>query len=437
MNSDSATGRTRKIYRIAEITRLIKLTIEEEFGRVWVEGELSNVSRPASGHIYFTLKDESAQIKAALFRGSQRGLSVDIRDGLQVRVYGEITVYERSGQYQIIVRKVEEAGKGSLQEAFEKLKKKLAEEGLFEPERKQPIPLLPQHVGVATSPTGAAIRDILSVVSRRFPNLHIVIAPVRVQGRGAAAEIAEAIANLNAIGNLDVMIVGRGGGSLEDLWAFNEEIVARAIAGSRIPIISAVGHETDFTISDFTADLRVPTPSAAAELVVGRKEDFEKRIEQASQHLVQTLETRKLELKNRFIAASRSYVFREPQHLVEQSTKHLSSMLDRMTHETRSLLAQQQQRVDELGLRLFHRMELRKGDRKQDLRRLKLQLLALSPRAVLARGYSITRDKEGRIVKSAAQIGTGDKIKTQLTDGTVESEVTDIEVKSKRTTNEH
>lgn len=391
----------RKVYRVSEITRLIRVALENEFGTVWIEGEVSNLRKPSSGHLYFTLKDESAQIQAVLFRGNQAGLRVEVKDGLKVRVYGEISVYEAGGQYQVIVRRVEEAGKGSLQEAFEALKKKLAEEGLFDAARKKPIPLLPRHVGIVTSPTGAAIRDILKVLARRFPNLHIVIAPARVQGEGAAQEIADAIDLLNRRGGLDVMIVGRGGGSLEDLWCFNEEVVARAIVRSRIPVISAVGHEVDFTISDFVADLRAPTPSAAAELVVGQKEAFEKNLRQFSLRLNQSLKRHALELRNRLLAAGRSYVFREPQNLVRQYA----------------------QRIDGLRVKMAHGVELCRKTCAQDVRRLASQLRALSPLAVLDRGFSITRRAGGAVVRSADDVEVGQGLQTQLARGTVESTV--------------
>jgi exodeoxyribonuclease VII large subunit len=302
----------RRIYRVSELTRLIRVALENEFGSIWVEGEISNVHPSTPGHIYFTLKDESAQIKAALFRGDRRAVRVELRDGLKVRVFGEITAYEQRSEYQIIVKQVEEAGLGSLQEAFEKLKKKLAAEGLFDAARKKPLPMLPRRIGIVTSPTGAAIRDILNILTRRFPNLYVLVAPVKVQGEGASAEIAAAIDLLNARGGLDVLIVGRGGGSLEDLWAFNEEVVARAIARSRLPVISAVGHEIDFTISDFVADLRAPTPSAAAELVVRPKADFEKMLSQLAVRLTRGLRQRALEWKNRLLKVERSEVFREP-----------------------------------------------------------------------------------------------------------------------------
>jgi exodeoxyribonuclease VII large subunit len=254
-----------KVYQVSELTRALKALIESSIGSVWIEGEISNLRRPPSGHLYFTVKDATAQISAVLFKGNQRGLTFIPRDGLLVRVQGDVTVYEHGGNYQVIVRQMRESGAGALQARFEALKARLQAEGLFDPSRKKPLPLLPRRVGIVTSPTGAVIRDILNVLGRRFPNLHLMLVPVRVQGAGAAEEVAAAIDLLNERGEVDVMIVGRGGGSMEDLWCFNEEVVARAIARSRIPVISAVGHETDFTISDFVADVRAPTPSAAAE----------------------------------------------------------------------------------------------------------------------------------------------------------------------------
>ena len=413
----------RKIYRVSEITRLIRVALENEFGSLWVEGEISNLRRPASGHLYFTLKDESAQIAAVFFKGGQRGLTFDIKDGLKVRIYGEISVYEASGQYQIIVRKVEEAGKGSLQEAFEALKKKLAAEGLFDESRKKPIPILPRHVGIVTSPTGAAIHDILSILSRRFPNLHIVIAPVKVQGEGAAQEIAAAIDLFNERGGIDVMIVGRGGGSLEDLWCFNEEIVARAIARSQIPIISAVGHEIDFTISDFVADLRAPTPSAAAELMVGQKEAFEETLRQISARLARALRHHAQELKSRLLVASGSYVFREPRNLVRQFAQRIDTIRTAMSRALQAAGHEQRKQLDRFSLRLSHGMVLRTAGLRQDMRRLSSQLKALSPVAVLDRGFSITRLKGGAIVRDAAGVGVGEVLQTQVARGILESKV--------------
>ena len=413
----------RKIYRVGEITRLIRVALENEFGSVWIEGEISNLRRPSSGHLYFTLKDESAQIAAVFFKGAQRGLAFALKDGVKVRMFGEISVYEASGQYQVIVRKVEEAGKGSLQEAFEALKKKLAAEGLFDASRKKPLPVLPRHVGIVTSPTGAAIHDILSVLSRRFPNLHIVIAPVKVQGGEAAGEIAAAIDLFNERGGIDVMIVGRGGGSLEDLWCFNEEVVARAIARSRIPVISAVGHEIDFTISDFVADLRAPTPSAAAELMVGRKAAFEEQLQQVGARLVRCLRERALELRNRVTAAGRSYVFREPRNLVRQFVQHIDALRASLLTGLEGAARERRVRLDSLGLRLAHGVELKTGALRQDVRRIASQLRALSPLAVLDRGFSITRLKGGAIIRDAADVGAGAVLQTQVARGVLESKV--------------
>jgi exodeoxyribonuclease VII large subunit len=415
----------RRTYTVTEITRLIKSTLEGEFGTVWLEGEISNVRRPTSGHCYFTIKDESAQISAVLFRGDQRRLTCRPKDGIQVRVRGEITVYERGGNYQIIVRSMEEGGKGVLQARFEALKEKLQKEGLFAEERKRPIPILPRHVGVVTSRTGAAIRDILNVVSRRFPNLHLLIAPVKVQGEGAAAEIAEAIDDLNRRGGLDVMIVGRGGGSLEDLWCFNEEDVARAISRSRIPVISAVGHEIDFTISDLAADVRAPTPSAAAELVVGRKDDFVERIDALRAGLIRSLRECLLRAKNRLLAAERSYVFREPRNLVGQYLQRLDGLELRMAHEVQGRLRLGRQRLDEIELRMRHRSEMRHRVCLERLRRLESQVKALSPLSVLARGYSVTTDTDGNAIRSAAQVTVGQRVVTRVESGSLESQVTE------------
>ncbi|MEE9165043.1 MAG: exodeoxyribonuclease VII large subunit, partial [Nitrospinota bacterium] len=261
----------RQVYTVTEITRAIKFSLETEFPRVWIEGEISNLRIPSSGHMYLTIKDEESQIKVVMFRSGKSQLKFGPKDGDQVIVKGKITVYEPRGEYQIVIDYMEPKGIGALQLAFQQLKEKLSKEGLFDEELKKSLPLLPQKIGIITSPTGAAVRDILNIIDRRFPNVHILIAPVKVQGEGAAQEIAAAVKDLNKIKGVDVIIVGRGGGSIEDLWAFNEEVVARAIFESEIPVISAVGHEIDFTISDFVADLRAPTPSAAAELVVRDK----------------------------------------------------------------------------------------------------------------------------------------------------------------------
>ena len=430
----TATTPERRVYTVAELTRLVKQTLEDEVGRVWVEGEISNFRRQASGHCYFTLKDERAQLSAVLFAGAQRGVTASLTDGMMVRLYGELSVYEPRGQYQLIVRQVEAGGQGMLMARFEALKRRLQAEGLFDEARKRPLPLLPRHVGIVTSPTGAAIRDILNIITRRFPNLHVVLAPVRVQGAGAAEEIAAAVDHLNALSHqaaageggtltapLDVLIIGRGGGSLEDLWCFNEECVACALARSEIPVISAVGHEIDFTISDFVADVRAPTPSAAAELVVGRKEDFEERLRNQTRNLRQALRQRLTEVRGRLETVRASHVFRAPRHAVQRTAQALDALELRLKQALSGAAVRQRQRMDESGRRLQRAAPLDLLRRQQQLSALKRQLRALSPVAVLERGYSLTRSADGKLVKSVQQVSAGVRLCTQVADGTFAS----------------
>jgi len=422
-----ATGETgRRVFQVGELTRWIKSILETEVGSVWVEGEVSNVRRPASGHLYFTIKDDVAQLAAVMFRGDQRSLRLAIKDGEHVRAFGSITVYERGGNYQIIVRQIEAAGQGALQARFEALKAKLLQEGLFDAARKRRLPLLSQHIGIVTSPTGAAIRDILNVINRRFPNLHVVVVPVRVQGEGAADEIAAAIDVLNVHGGIDVMIVGRGGGSVEDLWCFNEEVVARAIARSAIPVISAVGHEIDFTISDFVADLRAPTPSAAAELVVSRKEEFAEHIGVLDQRLRQALEQLALRARNRLIGLASSPVFREPRHAVDGYRHRLEQAGLRMRHGLQSRLMDVQQGVDDVGTRMLHRVQMRLQADLERVRLLTGQLAALNPLAVLRRGYSVVTDPSGCVLRSVRDTAAGRAIVARLADGAVDASVTGV-----------
>src|SRR5499425_3325488 len=275
----------RAVLSISELTRRLQETLEERFPAVWVEGEISNFRLYGSGHAYFTLKDDAAQLRTVLFRNRMRRIRFEPGDGLHVLAFGSLEVYAQRGEYQFVVELLEPRGLGALQLAFEQLKARLGAEGLFAESRKRPLPRFPRRIGIVTSPSGAAVRDMLRVIGRRFAGLSIVIAPARVQGDGAAREIAAAIADLNALGDVDVIIVGRGGGSLEDLWAFNEEVVAREIAGSKIPVISAVGHEVDVTIADFVADVRAPTPSAAAELVVREKQALAETVAELGERL--------------------------------------------------------------------------------------------------------------------------------------------------------
>jgi exodeoxyribonuclease VII large subunit len=443
-----------RTYTVSELTRRVKLTLEEGVGRVWVTGEISNFRRMPSGHSYFTLKDADAQLAAVLFAGERRGIACVPADGLAVRVLGDLTVYEPRGQYQLVVRRLEAGGTGLLMARFEALKRRLQAEGLFDPARKRPLPLLPRRLGIVTSPGGAALRDILAVLERRFPNLEILVAPARVQGAGAAEEIAAAIGLLNAVGDPaggvlpgrpppEVLIVTRGGGSLEDLWPFNEEIVARAVAASRLPVISAVGHEIDFTICDFAADLRAPTPSAAAEMVVGRKEEFEARLAGAGRHSAQLLRQRLTELRGRLAAARHNRVFSEPRHAVERLAQHLDHLATRLRAATEERLARARRRSDALRAALLYRLGERlprlrarlerlatagrqtlAGEqmrRRQQLAGLERQLRALDPLAVLARGYSLTRLEDGTVVRSAAQVRPGTRLRTRLAEGAVDS----------------
>jgi exodeoxyribonuclease VII large subunit len=424
MNRNSAdTGRAR-VYTVTELTKQIRVLIEGNLGGVTVEGELSNVRNPPSGHCYFTIKDESAQIRAVIWRNDRRGLTFLPRDGQRIRAQGSLTVYERDGSYQIVVKHMEQGGKGSLQAAFEALKSKLAAEGLFDVDRKRKLPMLPRHIGVVTSPTGAAIRDILNVLRRRFPNLHVLIAPARVQGEGAAQDIADAIHLLNRRGGLDVMIVGRGGGSLEDLWSFNEEVVARAIAQSDIPIISAVGHETDFTICDFVADVRASTPSAAAEIVVGRKGEFLAALKQYSHSMTRRLKHALLESRSRFNAAARSYVFREPGNAARVYRQKIERLQTQTRHALERSVRDGQQQTDDVSVRMSHALRMLVAERIQRARSLDRQLAAYNPLAVLKRGYSITFNAQGRAIRAKSEIKSGELIRTRVGEGEFTSQVT-------------
>lgn len=457
----------RRVWKIAELTRRIKGTLEGAFGSVWVEGEISNFRRPASGHAYFTLKDEASQLRAVMFRGALTGVTLPLRDGLLVRGYGQITVYAPAGDYQILLKRIEPAGEGELMLRLAALKKKLAAEGLFAEERKRPLPTLPQHVGIVTSPTGAAIRDILQVLDRRFANLHVVLAPVRVQGGGAAEEIAAAIDLLNARGGLDAMIVGRGGGSLEDLWCFNEENVVRAIARSRIPVISAVGHEIDWTLSDFAADVRAPTPSAAAEIVVKGKDELERRVTDARRRLQLGARAATGNWRNRLDRAARTPGLRDPLQNVQRQQQRVDflavrlqkalaglpqlvrqrtdSAAQRMERAARGMAQQTARQVEFATVRLrnalagvppqvrqrsaaaWQRMERavreRLGNDRQILAHAEAQLRMLNPKGVLARGYSLTRLRGGGLLRSAGGAPPGTPLETELADGTVCSTV--------------
>jgi len=381
----------KKVYSISELTREIRSLLEGNFPSVWVEGEVSNLRRPSAGHLYFTLKDEFSQIRAVLFRGRQERMKFTLENGMAVVCLGSVSVYEPKGDYQIIVEYIEPKGIGALQLAFEQLKEKLKKEGFFDQERKRPLPFLPQRIGLVTSPTGAAIRDILNVVTRRFANVHILLYPSRVQGEGAANEIAEGIRRLNELDGIDVIIAARGGGSLEDLWAFNEESVARAIFASRVPVISAVGHETDYTISDFVADVRAPTPSAAAELVVQRKEDLVREVEALGHSLLRAVTVR--------LAVMRGSV--------EKAIKGLRDPLEKLRSQTARLIEAKRALDTAIG----HFIEILRKEFEKAMEKLD----TLSPLSILKRGYSITfRLPDMDIIKDAGSVERGDAVRVKV-----------------------
>lgn len=396
-----------KIYTVTEITREIKSTLEGSFSAVWVEGEISNYLLHSSGHRYFTLKDENSQIKCTLwkFRGNQ--LRFQPEDGMKVMIWGNVTVYERNGQYQLDVAELIPAGLGVLEMAFRQLKEKLFQEGLFDEEHKKPIPDFPETIGVVTSPTGAAIRDIVRIIRDRFPGVSVVIRPVRVQGEGAAEEIAQAIREFNRFAKIDVMIVGRGGGSLEDLWAFNEEVVARAIYDSEIPVISAVGHEIDFTISDLVADLRAPTPSAAAQMVVQDKRILLKQLESDIGRLASLSDSMLEFAKQRLKGARESYGFRRPLDIVSQRS----------------------QRTDEVVGQVLDGIQNRFKIKSDAVSLLSEKLKALSPSSILKRGYSITRRlPDLKLITDAKILKEEDRIEVKLFKGRIESQVKAVDI---------
>ena len=392
----------KRIYSVSELTDDIKVLLENTFPEVWVEGEISNFSQSQSGHIYFSLKDPKSTLRCVFFRGVNQGLKFSLKDGLQCLAGGRINVYAPSGQYQLNIQRLEPKGAGALQLAFEQLKEKLTQEGLFEPAHKKPLPLLPLRVGVVTSPTGAAIRDILNILKRRAPFLKIILNPVKVQGIGAAEEIAQAIKEFNQYKEVDVLIVGRGGGSLEDLWAFNEEIVARAIYNSRIPVISAVGHEIDWTIADFTADLRAPTPSAAAELVARQKDDLMSELRHVFSRMSSSMHNKIKTLHKELFRFQDAYVLKYPLNFIQLSL----------------------QRIDELNHRLNQRAGYILETAQHRWTHLAGKLEALSPLNVLSRGYSISfKLPEMKVVTDMAEINISDKIQTRLKNGSLVSQV--------------
>jgi exodeoxyribonuclease VII large subunit len=415
----------RKVLSVSELTGTVRALLEKQVGAVWVSGEITNLRAQSSGHIYFTLKDANAQLSCVLFsreKVSQREL---LADGQKVLLQGEVTVYEARGQYQLIVRDVELQGVGALQIAFEKLKQKLAAEGLFAAERKRELPKFPARIGLVTSPTGAAIRDVLHVVQRRNPALEIILAPARVQGDGAALEIAAAIRTLNEFGNLDLILVTRGGGSLEDLWAFNEEILARAIFESAIPVVSAVGHEIDFTIADFVADVRAATPSAAAEIItedVFASREFVGGVLDLMQLRVRR---RMANEKENFASLAGRLSRLHPRRRLDDFLQRLDDLQSGLLRNLKTAARSRHLLLQNLAGRFLRaKPSLALKMRRENLRQLEKRLNSLGPEQVLARGYSITTDAaSGKVLRDAATVKAGQKLKTRLAKGEIFSRV--------------
>jgi len=432
---------------VSELNHQARHLLESSFMQVWVEGELSGFSRPSSGHWYFSLKDQKCQIRCAMFRGANQRIRTLPREGDQIRIRGKVTLYENRGDFQIIVEHLEPAGLGALQQAFEALKARLQSEGLFDPARKKPIPATPRHIGVITSPTGAAIHDILTVLKRRCPAIPITLYPTAVQGQAATADIVQAIDRAQRHGLADVLIIGRGGGSLEDLWCFNEEAVARAIAACPIPTVSAVGHEVDVTIADFVADLRAPTPSAAAEKISPDQQDWLRRLTEQQGRLGQSARRLLQRLDNQL--GHLSARLRDPRRELLEKAQRMDELELRLNKAIRNRLDQQKQKTDYLlqrmsaqsprrtlktaseqtqqleeRLTLAARHLLRQKDER--LQHIAQTLHVVSPLATLGRGYAIVRDDQGRIVRKAGDLETGDQITARLGRGSVSAQVTEI-----------
>lgn len=446
---------TANIFTVSRLNTTVRQLLENEMGLVWLSAEISNFTQPASGHWYFTLKDDGAQVRCAMFRNSNRRVSFRPQHGQQVLVRASITLYEPRGDYQLIIESMHPAGEGLLQQQFEQLKARLAAEGLFDQQFKQPLPEPARQVGVITSATGAALHDVLRVLHRRDPSLPVVIYPTAVQGVDAPAAIVRAIELANLRDECDVLIVGRGGGSLEDLWSFNDERVARAIFASRLPIVSAVGHETDVTIADFVADLRAPTPSAAAELVSRNQIELLRRLQSQQQRMEMAMDYYVAQQQRRFTRLQHRLQQQHPQlRLARQQTtliqlqRRLQEAVDqrlRLAHRQQDRLLQRlqsqqpqgrilraQQQLQQWHYRLQQGMEKQLNHSRQRFGTLAAQLEGVSPLATLARGFSVTTDAQGQVVKKTRQLHTGDLLRTRLDDGWVESQVTALQPQKTR-----
>ncbi|BDG36727.1 exodeoxyribonuclease VII large subunit [Saccharococcus caldoxylosilyticus] len=443
-----------KYVTVGALTKYIKrkFDVDPHLRDLWIKGEISNFKYHSRGHMYFTLKDEQARIQAVMFAGYNQYLHFRPEDGMKVLVRGEISVYEPSGNYQIYVKEMQPEGIGNLYLAYEQLKKRLEAEGLFSPQHKKPLPAFPRYIGVATSPTGAAIRDIITTIRRRYPIATIILFPTLVQGEHAAESIVRSIEKANELGYIDVLIVGRGGGSIEELWAFNEEIVARAIFASEVPIISAVGHETDFTIADFVADLRAPTPTGAAELAVPHITELIERISQRRVRLIRAMKEKIAMESERLSRVQKSYAFRYPEKLYEQKEQQLDALLERLQRHTERMFDKQRERLEQLRLTLlrYHPAEQlsRMKEKQQSLAKtlekemrtimhqhelrfasLVSHLHALSPLKIMERGYSLVYNEKKELVKSIRQLQIGDMIQVRLQDGQIDCHVWGMEEK--------
>ena len=443
-----------RVLTVSELTKAVRSVLESAIGQVWVEGEVSNYRKQSSGHQYFTLKDEGSQLSCVMFaRPGMWRREVPLSDGMCVQVRGALTVYEARGQYQLNVQLVQASGAGLLQAKFEALKKKLQAEGLFDSDRKRAMPRFPTSVGIVTSPTGAALRDMLNILARRAPWLRVVISPARVQGDGAAEEIAAGVEELNRLAEhglkpVDIIIVARGGGSAEDLWEFNEEALARVIVGSAIPVVSAVGHEIDFTISDFVADLRAPTPSAAAELVAPDTQELQRRVEQRRAQIERCVQVKVARDRERVRSLARTGLFREPRNRLNEAAQRVDLAADGLRRAVQEMIAANLRTIMEVSSALRqHRPDHLLSIRRQELQtalaklqfaarqkfsseRQRLQRMAdllrlLSPESTLERGYTITTDSEGRVIDSVTCLPTDGTLMTRFKDGSAESKILD------------
>ncbi len=431
---------SRRVWPVSELVGQVRDLVERDYADVWVEGEISNLRPAPSGHVYFTLKDAEAQLPVVLFRRQALLLRFKPEDGLQVLVRGRVSVYEQRGQMQLVAETMEPVGAGSLQLAFEQLKERLKAEGLFDADRKRPLPAFPRTAGIVTSPTGAVIRDFLSIVGRRYSGLNVLLFPVSVQGENSAAEIENALATLNASGLVDVIVIARGGGSLEDLAAFNSERVARAIVASRLPVVSAIGHETDFTIADFAADLRAPTPSAAAELITEAQHRIAEYVAAQSHRLERAARFQLLQSRQRLArisidrAESRmAALLRRREQQLDDLSERMQAALDQsmserrrniarlatqvLRHDPRQALGHARQRLTAAGARLVRSMDRTLHGRAGAAGALSARLHSLSPLAVLDRGYALVIDRNGVLVRSTSQVAAGDLVTTRLADG--------------------